>query len=91
MNEEQRNKIIKALTQRVSDFVCPFCHQAKYTFIEAYSVEPVQNDYKGLQIGSKMLPSVMLVCGNCGHVDKFSLGVLGLMEGESKHPQDKDK
>lgn len=35
-----------------------------------------------MEIGGKMIPSVILVCGNCGHIDKFSLGVLGLMEVE---------
>lgn len=84
MNEEKKKQIINALSQRVSSFVCPICHQSKYTFVDGYTVDPVQEDYKGMQLGGKIMPSVMLVCNNCGHIDRFSLGVLGLMEKEEK-------
>lgn len=80
MNEERKKQIINTLSQRVSGFVCPICRQAKYSFIDGYTIDPIQEDYKGLQIGGRMIPSVMLVCNNCGHIDRFSLGVLGLME-----------
>ena len=82
MNEEKKKQIIDVLSRRVSGFACPICHQAKYSLIGGYSVDTVQKDYKGMEIGGIMIPSVILVCGNCGHIDKFSLGVLGLMEVE---------
>lgn len=37
---------------------------------------------KKVVLGGKMIPTVMLVCNHCGHIDRFALGVLGLMEGE---------
>ncbi len=88
MNEVKKKQIINALTQRVGGFVCPICHQAKYTFIDGYTLDPLQEEYQGLHLGGKMVPSVMLVCGNCGHIDKFSLGVLGLMEKEEQSKED---
>lgn len=84
MNEEKKRQIINVLSLRVSSFVCPICHQSKYSFVDGYTVDPVQEDYKGIQLGGKIVPSVMLVCNNCGHIDRFSLGVLGLMEKEEK-------
>ena len=39
-------------------------------------------DYKKVVLGGKMIPTVMLVCNHCGHIDRFALGVIGLMEGE---------
>lgn len=80
MNEKKKKQIVDVLNQRVGGFVCPICHQAKYTFIDGYTLDLLQDDYQGLNLGGKMVPSVMLVCGNCGHIDKFSLGALGLME-----------
>lgn len=89
MNEEKKKQIINVLNQRVGGFVCPICHQARYTFVDGYTVDPVQEDYKGIQLGGRMIPSVMLVCGNCGHIDRFSLGVLGLMEKEGLSEENK--
>ena len=37
----------------------------------------------------KIIPSVMLVCNNCGHMDRFSLGVLGFMEKEEQSQENK--
>lgn len=89
MNEEKKKQIINVLTQRVGSFVCPICHQAKYTFIDGYTVDPIQEDYKSIQLGGRIMPSVMLVCNNCGHVDRFSLGVLGLMERNDQQNEKK--
>jgi hypothetical protein len=83
MTEEKKRQIVKALSQRVSSIVCPICHQSKYSFIDGYTIDPVQDDYKAVQLGGKIIPSIMLVCNNCGHIDRFSLGVLGLMDKEA--------
>lgn len=82
MTEEKKRQIVKALSQRVNSIVCPICHQSKYSFVDGYTIDPVQDDYKAVQLGGKFIPSVMLVCNNCGHIDRFSLGVLGLMDKE---------
>lgn len=80
MDEETKKQIINALSQRVGSFVCPICHQSKYTFVDGYTVDAVREDYKAILLGGRLIPSVMLVCNNCGHIDRFSLGVLGLLE-----------
>lgn len=82
MTEEKKRQIVKALSQRVNSIVCPICHQSKYSFVDGYTIDPVQDDYKAVQLGGKFIPSVMLVCNNCGHIDRFSLGVLDLMDKE---------
>ena len=80
MSEEMKKKIAKVMSERVGHFVCPICHQSRYTFVDGYTIDPVQDDYKAMQIGGKIIPSILLVCNNCGHIDRFSLGVLGLMD-----------
>lgn len=80
MDELKKKQIIDALSKRVDSFVCPICHQAKYSFVDGFSLDIIQQQYKVLQIGGRIMPKVTLVCNNCGHIDNFSLGVLGLME-----------
>lgn len=83
MTEETKRQIADALSKRLGKLVCPMCLQSRYTLIDGYVSEPVQEDYKKVVLGGRMIPSVMLVCNNCGHIDRFALGVLGLMEGEN--------
>lgn len=92
MNEESKKEIIAALNQRIGKLECPICHHLEYTFLDGYFVDTVQDDYKAMRLGGRMLPSVVLVCNHCGHIDKFSLGVLGLMgtNEESKTSSDND-
>lgn len=85
MSEEEKMKIAKALSQKLGNIVCPICHQSRYTLLDGYFASTVQKGYKGLELGGRVLPSVMLVCNNCGHLDNFSLGVLGLMDAEDNN------
>lgn len=84
MNEEKKRQIANALSIRTGNIVCPICHQSRYTLLDGYFVNVIQDKYQGMQLGGRLLPSVMLVCNNCGHLENFALGVLGLMEAEEK-------
>lgn len=83
MSEDEKKQIAKALTEKIGAIVCPICHHSQYTLLDGYFVSSLQNGYKGIEIGGRVLPSVMIVCNHCGHLDGFSLGVLGLMENDN--------
>lgn len=83
MSEDKKKQIAKALTERIGAIVCPICHRSQYTLLDGYFASSLQNGYKGIEIGGRVLPSVIIVCNHCGHLDNFSLGVLGLMENEN--------
>lgn len=84
MTEEKKRQIASTLAKRTGIIACPICHQSKYTLLDGYFVDVIQDKYQGMQLGGRLLPSVMLVCNNCGHLESFSLGALGLMESEDK-------
>lgn len=90
MEEEKKRQIANALGKRIGNIVCPICHQSKYTLLDGYFVDVIQDKYQSIQLGGRILPSVMLVCNNCGHLESFSLGVLGLMESEEKNEGKED-
>ena len=83
MTEEKKRIIADALSRRLGKLVCPMCHQSRYTLIDGYVSDPIQDDYKKVVLGARMIPSVMLVCNHCGHIDRFALGVLGFIEGDN--------
>lgn len=60
---------------------CPFCGGNNYTSTEDYSVVLIGKEMGNLEIGP-CIPSGMLICKNCGHIDFFALGVLGMLPKE---------
>ena len=90
MTEEKKKKIANALATRIEKLFCPICHHQKYTLLDGYFIDSIQEDYREMRLDSKRLPSIILVCNNCGHLDSFSLGVLSLIE-EDKQINNNDK
>lgn len=86
MDEDKKKKIADELANRVGILECPICHQSRYTLIDGFFVDMLQEDYKVINLVGRKLPTILLVCNHCGHIDKFSLGVLGFMV-EQKSPE----
>ena len=72
----------KAIGTRPSP-ACPFCGKRQYTTTDKMASVLIGNDLDGVSIGPT-IPSGMLICENCGHIDFFALGVLGLLDGEDE-------
>ncbi len=80
IEEKKKQEIAKRLNERVQNFSCPMCHKGQFTIVDGYVLETLQNDYKNLIIGGgQLIPSVIIVCNNCGYLSQHSLGVLGLL------------
>lgn len=80
LTNDKKKEIVQALASRVDKMECPICHQGSFTLIDGYITDSVQNEFSNQVIGSKTtLPSVALVCNNCGFISQHSLGILGLL------------
>ena len=55
------------------------CHQRHFEILEGYMSDMLQSDYHNIVIGGHTIPSIVLVCSNCGFISKHALGALGLM------------
>ena len=62
---------------------CPFCGGESFTTTDSLAAIIVGQDKTNLSLGP-CIPAGMLICTNCGHVDFFSLGVLGLLKKDEK-------
>ena len=83
INKEEKQKIIetiqKKLRERQKTLVCPVCGNNGFILAEGYTQDSLQDELAGIVIGGKSIPVVIVVCNHCGHVIRFSLGVLGLL------------
>ena len=57
---------------------CRFCGGNRFTTTESFASIMIGEDLESLSIGPSV-PTGMVICENCGHIDFFALGALGLI------------
>lgn len=82
--DDNKNKIIEILRSRISNFECPFCKQKEFVLAGGYFAHDLQQDLKGRQMGGLNIPTIPLICKQCGYVSEFAIGALGLLEQQEK-------
>lgn len=88
-SESQKNEIISKLTTRMPNLHCPMCGKNHFTIMEGYFTSVLQSDLNSLQLTGMNMPTVALVCNNCGFVSYHSLGALGLLPNTDKTDAEK--
>ena len=80
MTAEEKQKIIDALSRKGAIHVCPRCGEKEFTLLEGYFNQIIQQTITGGMImNGPSVPSVVVVCNNCGYMSQHAIGVLGLM------------
>ncbi len=82
LTQEQKDKIIKALTDRLAKLPCPRCGNDTFTLLDGYFNQIIQTDLKGIVLGGRTIPSVVVACNRCGYLSQHALGILGLLPKE---------
>ena len=85
MTPEQRNELIESLTNRAQDILCPICHGKSFTIADGYALNQLQEDYQSFTMtGAKTIPSIYMICNNCGFMSQHALGALKIIKPEVK-------
>lgn len=59
---------------------CDFCGQNQWSLSQDFVTPPVFE--KGIKIGGKAYPQLMLICNNCGNTKYFNAVIMGLIKEE---------
>jgi len=89
LSEEKKEEIIKKLGSKKFKAVCPMCGNKKFTLVDGYFSHPIQSDLKRLSLGGSSIPTVPIICLQCGFVSQHALGVLELLAKEEKDGKEK--
>ena len=84
MNKFDSDEFLKVLDKKFKGRElpnCPFCGGQKYTTVSQYANIVVNDNFEGLELGTT-IPSGIIVCENCGHIEFFALGALGMLKGK---------
>lgn len=61
---------------------CPFCGHSEYAAPQEMVPMIISKKYEGLHLGP-VIPTAPLICRNCGYINFFALGALGLLPKEN--------
>jgi hypothetical protein len=96
-NEDQKKHIIEVLDNKFQNLnkpiSCPMCGNGKFTLAGGYFVSILQDNVNNIALGGSSLPTVSIICTNCGFVSQHAVGLIGLLpkKEEKKDGKDNDK
>ena len=84
ISEKTKNKIKSNLEKKIKargkNLACPICGNNGFILADGFVNETLQDGVgTGLIVGGPSIPTAVVICNNCGHVMKFSAGVLELI------------
>jgi hypothetical protein len=79
LTSEEKKNIFEALEKRKNGLVCPMCQNKNFIIADGYFINNMQTQFNSLSIGGPAIPTIAIICNNCGFVSQHALGVLGLL------------
>lgn len=85
LSESAKQKIVQKLTEKGVKTNCPMCGKTHFIIADGYFNNPMQSGFQGgLVLGGPSIPTIAIVCSNCGFTSQHALGVLGLLNQNEK-------
>lgn len=81
IKQEEKQRIILELNKRFnsSGIKCPMCGNNHFIIGDGYFNSFMQDDFRSLNLGGPSIPSIPVICNNCGFISMHALGILGLL------------
>jgi hypothetical protein len=81
LTDDEKKKIIAKLTEKKIVASCPMCGNKNFTLADGYFTNTLQmNPQGGLVIGGPSIPTIAIICMQCGFISQHALGILGLLQ-----------
>ncbi len=83
--QETIDRITEALQQKIGDreLRCPLCQHEQWQIPPSFLPLTLKKTPRSFQLGGTVLPTVPLICTNCGNTQLINLRVLGIEDWES--------
>ncbi|GEM_PF-696455 len=83
-DEATAQDFIKKLEEAVKrkrgggDFPCPLCTNNEWEVPPGFTISTLQSELPNLSLGGPSIPSIPIICKNCGFLAQIALGPLGM-------------
>ena len=88
LNEKQKKELIDKLDERfkLSNRLlqCPMCTGKNFSIADGYFNNPLQNNLTSVSIGGPSIPTIGIVCTNCGFLSQHALGIINALPHEDE-------
>jgi hypothetical protein len=91
LTNEQKEKIKSELLKKTPTLICPMCQNKNFTMADGYFSNTLQSDYNVLALDGQVIPTIGIVCNNCGFVSQHAIGRLGLLKKNEENKSDEPK
>jgi hypothetical protein len=86
LDADRKTQIVKLLDERLRKFgqetKCPMCGNTHFAISDSYFQNVLQDDINTTTLGGPSVPTIAIICTNCGFVSQHALGILGLLPSE---------
>ena len=79
LSDDEKKRIIAALNAKGAVSPCPRCGKQNFVMADGYFNRAMQDNFSSITLGGPSIPTLAVVCSNCGWVAEHALGVLGLL------------
>lgn len=91
LTNEQKEKIKEELLKKVPVLTCPMCQHKGFAMVEGYFLNTIQVDLTSVNLGGQAIPTIGIICNNCGFVSQHAIGRLGLLPKNTENKTDEPK
>ena len=88
LTSAEKDEIIRKLRERGVSGGCPMCKGTSFAIADGFFNHSVHGELSsGFIVGGPSIPTIAVICTNCGFTSQHALGVLGLL----KNPEEAKK
>lgn len=90
ISQIDKEKIIQELNHKLgsSGAKCPMCGNTHFIIADGYFNNFIQDDLNDIKLGGPSIPSISIICSNCGFISQHALGFLGLLPRHNNNEQE---
>lgn len=92
ISQEEKQKIIHELNKKLglSGAKCPMCGNNHFILADGYFNTFLQDDLQNTKLGGPSIPSISIICSNCGFMSQHALGALGLLPNKEEDKKEEE-
>ena len=91
LTNEEKEEIRKKFVPKTTNLSCPMCANKGFSMAEGYFMNIMQSNLTSLELGGQAVPTIGIICNNCGFVSQHALGALGLLPQKTKSNKNEPK
>ena len=89
--KKKKAEIADKLNEKLSEVTCPMCHQHNFIIADGYFINVLHDNIESVKFGGSSIPTISIICSNCGFVSQHALGVLGLLPKKQESENESEK